>query len=166
MGFGRGLQERDIIEVTENNGMKRVGLHAGEFMFNKALRAVALAVLLAQSSPAQPPAEWPIEPPVRGQSQSLDISLTNLGAGTYVSRVFQVQGQTAPYSNVVVSAPEFVNSEGEPLAAGAAANASGRFSVRFDASCVPPHSQLLLQVQAMDREGRRGPVCTVEVMLR
>lgn len=101
------------------------------------------------------------------------IQLFNLNDGMTVDRIFSVQGQTAPFANVRVTAqpnrdliPGFLGVRGRRIEMTGVADANGRFNLRMDASGLPSNTVLEMTIESTDPSGRAQVPAHLNVTLR
>lgn len=101
------------------------------------------------------------------------VSLTNLANGANVPGVFNVQGQTKPYSQVHITAqaqrsliPGVIGFQDRVASVTRQADAFGRFDIPMDVSQVPINTPLNLEIRASDTEGRTSYPTRLDVTRR
>lgn len=99
------------------------------------------------------------------------VSVTNLNSGGTVPAVFNLQGQTQPYTTVKVEAqsqrdlvPGIIGIRGQTLRAQTVADASGNFNLQLDTRNMPSDADLDLTIIPVSQDGRQGT--PVEMDLR
>ncbi len=103
----------------------------------------------------------------------MTISLTNLNNGSSVGSFFNVQGQTAPFSQVSLVAqaersliPGVIGVQNQVANITRQADGQGRFDIPVDASRVPLNTTLELRIQASDTRGRSSNPTQIDVTRR
>lgn len=88
------------------------------------------------------------------------VSVSNLTNGTTVPAVFNVQGQTSPYTKVRIDAtaqraliPGIIGINGGQMSTSTVSDANGRFNVQLNTSSMPANSQIDLEVSSLDANG-------------
>ncbi|MCA9779030.1 MAG: hypothetical protein KC800_20015, partial [Candidatus Eremiobacteraeota bacterium] len=88
------------------------------------------------------------------------VSITNLSNGTTVPAVFNIQGQTSPYTKVKIDAtteraliPGIIGLKGRTTTTSTVSDASGRFNVQMNTQNLPSNSQIDLEVSSIDSNG-------------
>ena len=88
------------------------------------------------------------------------VSVTNLSNGTTVPAVFNIQGQTSPYTKVKIDAtterqliPGIIGLKGRTTTTSTVSDASGRFNVQMNTQNLPSNSQIDLEVSSIDSNG-------------
>lgn len=101
------------------------------------------------------------------------LRVTNLTDGGSVPPVFNVQGQTNPYTTIQVEAqsqrsliPGVIGVRGRTLRAQTTADANGHFDLQLDTSQLPSQSQLDLTVTPVDSSGRQGQAVELDLTRR
>jgi len=101
------------------------------------------------------------------------INLTNMTSGANVPGVFNLQGQTTPYSQVQVTAqaqrsliPGVIGVQSQVAAVTRQADAFGHFDIQVDVSSVPVNTPISLQISASDQQGRISPATRLDVTRR
>jgi copper amine oxidase-like protein/Big-like domain-containing protein len=101
------------------------------------------------------------------------IQVSNLRDGMTVDRVFNVQGQTAPYASVRVTAqstrqliPGVLGVRGQSLERQGQANSNGRFDIQIDASSLGSNTSLALVIESTDSSGRSPSPVNLGLNLR
>ena len=101
------------------------------------------------------------------------INLTNLNNGATVGPVFNVQGQTTPFSQVSLVAqaersliPGVIGVQNQVANLTRQADGQGRFDFQVDASRVPRNTNLELRIQASDNQGRSSNPTQIDVTRR
>lgn len=96
----------------------------------------------------------------QGQVTNPTVSISNLTNGAQVPAVFNVQGQTTPYTKVKVDAqsqrdliPGVVGLAGRTLETSTVSDANGRFNVQLNTTGLPSRSRVNLEVSVMDDQG-------------
>lgn len=103
----------------------------------------------------------------------MTVNLTNLNNGSSVGPVFNVQGQTTPFSQVSLVAqaersliPGVIGMQNQVANITRQADGQGRFDIQVDASRVPINTTLALRVQASDPQGRSSNPTQIDVTRR
>lgn len=101
------------------------------------------------------------------------VNLTNLNNGSSVGSFFNVQGQTAPFSQVSLVAqsqrsliPGVIGIQNQVANVTRQADGQGRFDIPVDASRVPMNTTLELRIQASDTQGRNSNPTQIDVTRR
>ena len=101
------------------------------------------------------------------------INLTNLNNGATVGPVFNIQGQTTPFSQVSVVAeaqrnliPGIIGVQNQVANVTRQADGQGRFDIPLDVRGVPRNTTLELRIQASDNQGRTGAPTQIDVTRR
>ncbi|MCA9792472.1 MAG: copper amine oxidase N-terminal domain-containing protein [Candidatus Eremiobacteraeota bacterium] len=101
------------------------------------------------------------------------LSVSNLSDGTTVPAVFNVQGQTSPYTTVKVQAtsqrdlvPGVIGLKGRTFTASTVADAQGRFDIQLDTSGLPSKTQLDLTISPVNQSGVTGNPVELELTRR
>jgi hypothetical protein len=101
------------------------------------------------------------------------IQVSNLRDGMTVDRIFNVQGQTAPYANVRITAhstraliPGILGVRGQSLKRQGQASGNGRFDIQMDASALGGDIKLALVVEATDSSGHSPSPVRLGLTLR
>lgn len=101
------------------------------------------------------------------------LSVQNLGNGSTVPAVFNVQGTTSPYAMVSVQAtssqsvlPGFLNLQNQVASVQGQADASGHFDIALNASSVPINTALNVRITASDTLGRTSPETQLSLVRR
>jgi len=88
------------------------------------------------------------------------VSITNLSNGTSVPAVFNIQGQTSPYTKVKIDAtterqliPGIIGLKGRTTTTSTVSDAQGRFNVQMNTQNLPSNSQIDLEVSSIDPNG-------------
>jgi len=94
------------------------------------------------------------------QAANPTVSVTNLSNGSSVPPVFNIIGQTQPYTKVNIDAtsqrnliPGVVGIRGRTMQRSTVANAQGQFNVQLDTSNLPSDSQLDLEISVLESNG-------------
>lgn len=103
----------------------------------------------------------------------MTVNLTNLNNGSTVGPFFNVQGQTAPFSQVSLVAqaersliPGVIGVQNQVANITRQADGQGRFDIQVDASRVPRNTNLEIRIQASDSQGRSSNPTQVDVTRR
>jgi len=101
------------------------------------------------------------------------INLSNLNNGSSVGAIFNVQGQTTPFSQVSVTAqsqrnliPGIIGVQNQVASVSGQADAQGRFNLPVDVSRVPLNTNLALRISASDNQGRSANPTQIDVIRR
>lgn len=101
------------------------------------------------------------------------INLSNLNNGSSVGPVFNVQGQTTPFSQISVIAqsqrnliPGIIGVQNQVASVNGQADGQGRFNIPVDISRVPMNTNLVLKISARDNQGRTSNPTQIEVTRR
>ncbi|MGE0494775.1 MAG: copper amine oxidase N-terminal domain-containing protein [Vulcanimicrobiota bacterium] len=101
------------------------------------------------------------------------LSVSNLSDGTTVPAVFNIQGQTSPYTTVKVQAtsqrdlvPGVIGIRGRTFTASTVADAQGRFDIQLDTSSLPTNTQLDLTISPVNNAGVTGNPVELELTRR
>ncbi|MBS2035037.1 copper amine oxidase N-terminal domain-containing protein [bacterium] len=101
------------------------------------------------------------------------INLTNLNNGGVVGDMFNVQGQTTPFSQVSLVAqaqrsliPGIIGVQNQVASVTRQADGQGRFDLPLDLRGVPRNTTLELRIQASDNQGRTGAPTHIDVTRR
>jgi len=101
------------------------------------------------------------------------INLSNLNNGSSVGAIFNVQGQTTPFSQVSVTAqsqrnliPGIIGVQNQVASVSGQADGQGRFNIPVDVSRVPLNTNLNLRISASDTQGRSGNPTLIDVTRR
>ena len=88
------------------------------------------------------------------------VSITNLSNGTTVPAVFNIQGQTSPYTKVKIDAtterqliPGVIGLKGRTTTTSTVSDAQGRFNVQMNTQNLPSNSNIDLEVSSLDSNG-------------
>ncbi|MFA5504907.1 MAG: stalk domain-containing protein [Vulcanimicrobiota bacterium] len=97
---------------------------------------------------------------VNNPSLNPSVSISNLTDGARVPAVFNIQGQTSPYTKVKIDAtsqrpliPGIIGLTGRTTTTSTVSDAQGRFNVQMNTSNLPVNSQIDLEVSAIDANG-------------
>lgn len=96
-----------------------------------------------------------------GQSGQPTVSVNNLYDGASVPAVFNIQGQTTPYTKVKIGAtenrsliPGVIGIQGRTLQTSTVSDGNGHFDVQLNTSSLPSSSRIDLEVSVLGNNGQ------------
>lgn len=95
-----------------------------------------------------------------GNTSGPSLSVSNLSNGASVPAVFNIQGQTTPYTKVQIDAtsersliPGVIGIKGRTLKTSTVSDGNGRFNVQLNTSSIPKDSRLDIELSVLDDQG-------------
>jgi hypothetical protein len=108
-----------------------------------------------------------------GNARSIGLTLSNLSNGSNVPGVFNVQGQTKPFSTVTVVAeaqrsliPGVIGFQNRVASGSRQADAYGRFDIPLDVTSLPMNTPVNLKIDVTDSTGVAGTPTSISVNRR
>ena len=117
--------------------------------------------------------DWTFEIAQQNQAQTSNptVSISNLSNGTRVPAVFNIQGQTTPYTKVQIDAqsqraliPGVIGLSGRKMETSTVSDANGRFNVQMNTSNLPSNSNISLDVSVLDSNGQVSDSVELDVI--